>query len=254
MSAAEAPGQEIGERRTVGAELADSLRRGAAAAKANLLPGMVLWIVACGIVAAYYFWTPAAGFFRFVGELKTEWGFLFAAISTATFGGILPFFFQGLQRAGQSARLSWRQLPVVTAFWAFRGVEVDALYRLQTVVFGDSPALWVVAPKVLADQLIYLPFWAGPIMMLVYLWKDNACSFSRTRAAIGPNWYRRRVLPLLISNWAIWVPAVTCIYLLPQPLQLPLQNIVVCFWVLLLMFLTTDQRTPNDLVKNFRPE
>jgi hypothetical protein len=47
-------------------------------------------------------------------------------------------------------------------------------------------------------------------------------------------WYRRRVLHVLISNLGVWVPAVCIIFALPTPLQLPLQNIVLCFFSLLL--------------------
>jgi hypothetical protein len=46
------------------------------------------------------------------------------------------------------------------------------------------------------------------------------------------------VLPILIANWGIWTPAVAIIYLLPTALQLPMQNIVLCFFTLLLATIT----------------
>jgi hypothetical protein len=41
-----------------------------------------------------------------------------------------------------------------------------------------------------------------------------------------------------MSTWAVWIPAVTIIYCLPAPLQIPLFNLVLCFWVLVLSFIS----------------
>jgi FtsH-binding integral membrane protein len=48
---------------------------------------------------------------------------------------------------------------------------------------------------------------------------------------------------LLVATWGVWVPAVAVIYLLPTALQLPLQNVVLCFFTLLVIFMT---RRPAD--------
>ena len=119
---------------------------------------------------------------------------------------------------------------------------MDALYRLQAHVFGDAVALGVVLSKVLVDQFVYCPIWAVPTTVILYLWKDCGFSVARTKANLGERWYYRRAVPVMVSNWGVWIPAVTLIYFLPQPLQLPLQNIVACFWVLLLMFITGRAR------------
>lgn len=54
-------------------------------------------------------------------------------------------------------------------------------------------------------------------------------------------WYARTVLPTLIANFGVWVPAVAIIYALPTPLQLPRQNLVLCFFTLLLAHLNRRQ-------------
>lgn len=215
--------------------------QGFAAARANLVPGFVLWVVGLVVVINYYFWPPSKGAFAAVANLKTEYGYLFAAISTGFFGGVLPFIFQKLQAGGARAT-PWNQLPFMTVYWSARGVEIDALYRLQAFVFGDEATAGVVTLKVLADQFLYCPFWCIPTVVLIYLWKDSGYDWKRTRERLGPHWYYRRAVPIMVSNWSVWIPAVAFIYLLPQPLQLPLQNIVVCFWVLLLMVLTAGDR------------
>ncbi len=56
-------------------------------------------------------------------------------------------------------------------------------------------------------------------------------------------WYSRRVLTPLISNLAVWLPAVTIIYSLPPALQLPMQNLVLVFFTLILAHLMRRTRT-----------
>lgn len=42
----------------------------------------------------------------------------------------------------------------------------------------------------------------------------------------------------LVSTWVVWVPATSLVYTLPSPLQIPLFNLVLCFFVLLLSFVS----------------
>lgn len=198
------------------------------------------------VVLSYYLWPSAEGFFRTISKWKVEGGYLFAALSTAFFAGALPFLFQKLQK-GKRAPMLWSHFGFSVVFWAARGVEIDALYRLQAFVFGDTATWGAVIPKVLIDQFVYGPAWAVPTTVILYLWKDCGFRIGRTRTTLGERWYYRRAVPVMIANWAVWIPAVTLIYFLPQPLQLPLQNIVACFWVLLLLFITgSNLRTPEQ--------
>jgi hypothetical protein len=211
--------------------------QGIEAARANIVPGIFLWMVAVGVVLSYYFLPQAQSFFQEVARLKSDYGYRFSFISTALFAGLIPFIVAVIRRTGATLGLS--QVAFVVIFWGIKGMEFDTLYRVQVFFFGDSPAPGTVAAKVLVDQLVYCPLWAVPSMVLVYLWKDSDFSLSEMRRRLGRHWYRDRMAPVLVSNWALWVPAVTCIYLLPAPLQLPLQNLVICFWVLILMFMTS---------------
>ena len=63
----------------------------------------------------------------------------------------------------------------------------------------------------------------------------------RGAAAVGERWYLTRCLPLLIMNLGVWVPAVAIIYALPLALQLPMQNLVLCLFVLVVMMLTREE-------------
>jgi len=62
----------------------------------------------------------------------------------------------------------------------------------------------------------------------------------------------RQTVPVLISNWAVWVPAVAMIYAMPPALQLPIQNLVACLWVMMVMFMTkpAEARPPEGEMTN----
>jgi hypothetical protein len=43
---------------------------------------------------------------------------------------------------------------------------------------------------------------------------------------------------MLLANWGVWIPTVAAIYALPVGLQLPMQNLALCLWSLMLAFMT----------------
>jgi hypothetical protein len=144
-----------------------------------------------------------------------------------------------LRRGGGRTRGS--HLPILVAFWAYKGLEVDLLYRLQSRVFGDTAHWTVLVQKVLVDQLLYCPLLAIPATTLCYSGLRRGWRRLLDGRSLA-GWYRREVIPLLVLNWMVWLPAVSLIYCLPLPLQLPMQNLVLCLWSLFLLFL---QGTPS---------
>ena len=215
------------------------LRRGWAAGRTNIVPGMIIVLVALGVLAGYHRWPVFHDAMEVVGAWKTRFGLLFPLVSTAVFGGLLPVFFRLIPPETRKDP-QWRHLPFFVLFWAYKGIEVDLLYRLQAWVFGDTADPWVVAAKVVVDQLVYCPVWAVPTMVLAYRWKEAGYNVGETRRRLGERWYVNRCLPVLVASLVIWVPAVAVIYNLPLALQLPLQNLVLCLFVLLVMILTGD--------------
>ncbi len=220
---------------------AGPVAQGVAAARANLVPTMVLQAAAVLIVLGYYFVQPVHAALENLAQLKLRHGYAFSALSTMAVAGLLPFFLQYLQRGGRRFLLA-KHVPFILLYWAVKGVEVDAFYRLQAVMFGDNTQPVTVAAKMLFDQFVYTPLWGVPCTVAVYRLKDVGFDLRKWDVLPLTSFYRRRILAALITTWAIWIPAVTVIYCLPLPLQLPLQNIVMCLWVLL--FLVIAGRTP----------
>ena len=50
---------------------------------------------------------------------------------------------------------------------------------------------------------------------------------------MGPGWYRRLVLPNLLTNYFVWFPGTLIFYSMPTDLQLVVANCIGCFWALM---------------------
>lgn len=211
---------------------------GLRSARANLLPGFVLQVFALSLVLSYYFHGPTREALDGFSAWRAEVGLVVPMVTTAVFGGLIPFFYlraRRATRAGQNARRG----VTMTAFWGIRGVEINFLYTGLAVVFGANNEVGTIVVKSLFDQMIYCPIWAIPVSWAFYAWVESGYNTRWLWAEIRRRgWYRRRVVPVLISNVGVWVPAVAIIYSLPTALQLPLQNVVLCFFTLLLAHMT----------------
>ena len=208
-------------------------RAGLRSARANLAPGFVLQLGALALVIAYYREPGVRAALGRVANWRAEWGVSFSMLSTGFFGGVLPMLYLR-SRAATRSRYTWAQGAAVAAFWTYKGFEIDLWYRVLAWICGEGHGVATIAAKTFSDQFIYCPVIAIPMTAVVYEWVES--HFSRASLAAdlrAPSWYRRRCLPLLLSNLGVWLPTVCIIYALPTPLQLPLQNIVLCFFTLL---------------------
>ncbi len=213
-------------------------RAGLRGARANLLPGLALQAGALALVIAYYRHDATRELFGRLATWRVETGFAFSFVSTALFGAVLPLVYLW-SRSDTRTRYNARQSAALIAFWAYKGVEVDALYRLLAFFFGTGHDVRTIVVKAFFDQFIYCPFFAVPVTVLAYEWiearLDRGAVLADLRAG---GWYRRRGMAMLLSSFGVWLPAVCIIYALPTPLQLPLQNLVLCFYTLLVAHVT----------------
>lgn len=227
-----------------------AVRTGLHSARENALPGFILWIAAAAIVAGYWLLEPVHRFLSDLGQFKAESGYLYSAVATGIFGGLIPFLWRwtrGKKRARETGTQLWN-VPAwaaglfLTLFWAYKGVEIDWFYRLQALIFGSGSALSVLVPKVLVDQFVYNTLWAGWIQLLAYWWLERAL---KPAALVDPAFWRTigpRLVTILISTWGVWIPMVCIIYSMPAELQVPLFNIALCFWSLMLASITVEKK------------
>lgn len=209
-------------------------RAGLRSARANLAPGFALQVVALTLVLAFYWHEPTRAALSRLAAWRTHVGVVFAIASTGIFGGLIPVLFLRA-RAVTRRHYTWAQGLALTAFWAYKGFEIDLFYRGLAYFFGEGHDVATIATKTVIDQFCYSPLFAVPTTALCFEWIEFRFSGAALRADVRRGgWYRRKILPVLISNLGVWLPAVCIIYALPTPLQLPLQNLVLCFFTLLL--------------------
>ena len=222
-----------------------------AAVLTNAGPGLALTAFALAVLLGYEFFPPLRDALQRLAAWRAEQplpvALGFAALSTTLAGAVLPEVVQRLRPAGRPEPLA--RFAYLLVFWAVVGLQVDLLYRGMDALLGAGRDPATVAAKVFLDMFVYCALFAMPETVLVYGFKDVGFSWSRLRDrqrlgdGIG-RWFRREVFPLLCSAWAVWIPAVCVIYLLPLPLQLPMQNIVLAFWCLMLAVLAGGEQSP----------
>lgn len=216
-------------------------KAGLRSARANLVPGLVLQAFALAVVFGYYLHEPTRAALSSLAALRNDVGVSFGIVSTGLFGGLLPLLYLKATPATRT-RVSWGQGLALTGFWAYKGFEIGLWYHLLARVVGETADVPTVAIKTLLDQAIYCPVWAIPTTALFYLWTKTGFNVRAVAEdVLAPRWYVRRVLPLLYANMGVWLPLVCIIYALPTALQLPLQNIVLCFFTLMLAHLSQHQ-------------
>jgi hypothetical protein len=210
-------------------------KSGLRGARANVLPGLALQAVALALVVGYYFQPAVHAGLAALARERERTGMVFGVVSTGLCGGVFPFLYLHFapRGPGGSPRYAWAQGAALTVFWAYKGLEVGIWYVIQARMVGTGHDVATIAVKVVLDQFGYCPVLAVPVTAAVYQWVDSRFDGSGLWADVrAGRWYQRRALPVLISNLGVWIPAVALIYALPTPLQLPLQNIILCFYTL----------------------
>lgn len=216
-------------------------RTGWESARRLIGPALLLQAVAIGLVLAYYFVPATQSAFSTLASVRAAGGYTYSALSTALFGGLLPFLYLRLNPHTR-ATVPWNHLWFYLAFWAWKGAETDLWYRVLGSVLGQGADLRTVAIKVLIDQFLFNPLYTSPIGAVCFAWKDAGFRWAPVAADLrAGRWYARRILPIAIAVWAVWIPVVCCVFALPGALQIPLFNVVLCFWSMLYASMTARQ-------------
>lgn len=220
-------------------------RAGLRAARANLVPGLIVQATMVALLVAYHLVPVVREFLEQQAEVKGRWGYGYSALSGVVAGGVLPellrvFVFQ----KGKPSRANLREFAFAAPFWAFMGMAADLLYRWQAVWFGDEATPASVVPQVLVDQFLYNPLFAAPVTVWAYAWKNSGCRW-RGRW-FTPGYYRDHIVPTLVANWGVWIPLVTVLYALPEPVQIPMFALALALWVMIYGWMAREQAVPPE--------
>ena len=220
-----------------------------AAVKQSIKPALLVWGI-MGFVAALYYTIPATQvFFVALSGLQEKLGPLFPFLGMGLAVGVIAESLKVML----SADKTWRKANTFNAFFNLTmfgclGVIQNYFYMLQVALFGDSGSLQSLVLKVMMDEFVWTAFFANPYQIILCMWKNSGFSIPKVVTQLRPfkAFWGTQVLPVLITNWAFWIPMVAIIYSFPSVLQLPLAILAVTIWVLLLSILTAS----NDPEKN----
>jgi hypothetical protein len=218
---------------------------GLRAARANLIPGLVIQAAMVALVLAYYFWPPARVWMARLAELKREGGYMFSLVSGVLAGGLLPELLTvaAFQR-WRVSRENASSLAFGACFWGLMSMVVDALYRLQAVAFGPEVDFATVFKKTVVDQFLFTPFVSIPLTVVVFEWRHRGFRAAGMSRVLGLDFYRQKVLPAVVSGLGFWLPVVVLVYCLPPLLQFPLFTLALTLWVMIFTWISHAHREP----------
>lgn len=215
-----------------------ALRRAGQAARANLLPGLLLQALLLIFLGLYLAHEGTRDVLFQVADLKKEASYLFAFVSYILSAAILPELLRiGIFQKGRATKQNLSHFLSSAPAWGAMGVLVDAFYRLQGFWFGTGNDLGTVLTKVAVDQFIFSPFVASAIMIGYFSWRDSGFRRSALRKIFNRDFFPQRVFPVQVAGWCIWIPGVSLVYFMPSELQIPVASLIQAFWVLVFTML-----------------
>ncbi len=216
---------------------------GMRAARANLLPGLIVQALMLSILLAYYFHPPMSGWLDGLAEIKARWSYGYSAVNAIIAGALIPELLKILVfQNGRLLRKNSANLLFSIPLWCIMGVIVDFFYRCQAGWFGSAVTFPVVTKKVLVDQFIYNPLFAAPMTAWLYDWKNSGYQAAGSGRFFTVGYYRDVIVPTLFATWGVWIPVVAILYSLPALLQIPLFGLALSLWVVLFTWMS-EQRT-----------
>jgi len=229
-----------------------SLRLAAAAAKVNLLPGLLLQCLMLAFFSLYVAHEGTRRFLEEVAQMKHEAGYLFSFFSYVVASALLPeiiriVFFQSGKPTVRNLRMFFTAAPA----WGLIGVLVDFFYHWQIVWFGSGTDWATLLCKMFVDQFLFSPFLSNPLILGWFVFRDAGFRSSAWRKIFCADFFLERVFPVQVAGWGVWIPGVLLIYFMPEFLQIPVAVLIQIFWVLLFTTIGESLRRRGDQSRKF---
>jgi len=220
-------------------------RVGLKAAKANLLPGLVVQGLMLTLILSYYS-SPVVqiGLDR-LGQVKSTWGLAFVLLASALSGAIFPEILKILLL--QKARVTQentKNIVFLVPYWMLLGACVDLFYQGQEMLFGNHTDWLTVATKVAVDPFLYTPFFACPLAVILVELRRLKWNLNAIGGMLNRNFYQFRIFPLVIAAWGVWIPLVSVVYAMPTALQFPVFSLILSFWSLMQSMIASGPPEP----------
>ena len=217
--------------------LSSLLAPGVAAVRRYWKPFLLLQGSALLLVLAYYNSASVRDACVQLSNFKQHGGLLFTAIAAGMAGALLPELAKAIMLGDRKiTRQRLRDIAFNLAIFAISGIIVDVQYHFTALLLGDHADVKTVIKKILFDQLVTTPIYGTPYWLVVFSLRSHRFNPVATVREFSVEWYKQKVLPLLIPGWAFWTPMVALIYSLPGPLQFCLYCFALAAWSLLMVF------------------
>lgn len=215
---------------------------GLRAARANLVPGLILQGLMLTLLVSYYFHPPMQQWLDALAVVRARWGYGYSVLNSLVAGALIPELLRiSLFQKGAIQSKNVGNLAFSIPFWCSMGLAVDVFYRLQAHWFGAEASVSVVLQKVVVDQFIYNPLFAAPVTAWLYDWKSRGYRTKGIGVFFTRSYYVEVVVPGLFATWGVWIPVMLVLYSLPSLLQVPLFGLALSLWVMLYSWMS-EQR------------
>ena len=199
--------------------------------KANAVPMIVLWTMAAALVGGYFLVPGVAAGLEPLRDWMERSVWEGAVASQVVFSGLLPWVFYAMVRSIRPRANALTCVLQVVWGCAF-GVLCNWFFFFQDALFGPSDRFSIVAVKVLLDQFGWTVLLAPPSAVFCF-WLGRDMSLSTCRRDWPDRFVRDLVLPNLVANWCVAIPANFAVYAFPPALRIVVCGLVGTFWTLL---------------------
>jgi len=212
---------------------------GIAAVRNNLRPFLIIQVCLVAAAVAYYRVPSVQAFAENLAQTKVQSGLMGAAIANIIASIVIPQAARALSRAPLLAR---RDVPFQILFFGFLGMVIDLLYQVLDRIFGKEPNLVTLVQKVCTDMFISSPLVTIPFSAAMFAFHERGYSLARTRTAFRNGGFLAIYMPMLVTCWAFWLPAVSAIYAMPNPaLQFLLYLFAEAGWSLIIVHMAQSE-------------
>ncbi len=186
------------------------------------------------IVATYFLWPAGSAVLSAYAHWQASGGALGTGFVYGVAGGVLSeLSYVYFQLGGRWTRENVENVGFKFVIFLISGSIVYEFYHYQAIWWGTGASLRVIVPKVIVDQFGYTVLFAAPYYAVLTRWQALRYSGTKLWRELRGDFFTNRVLPVLVTNWMFWIPAVSFVYAMPSVLQPPLAAFATAIWGLL---------------------
>lgn len=207
-----------------------ALQIGLRAIRVNMFSAVLLWAFAMTVVLVYYYVPVVAEMVQPITGFMSNNPYFGSLISQVIFSGALVWL---LYNANMRSRPRHITLTVFLqmSWGCVFGCACVWFFHLQEQFFGNGNDLCTLTKKVFVDQFCWTVL-LSPLGATFNYFIGKDMSLPRCRAEWPDAGLRDIVLPNLVMNWCIWIPANYCVYLFPASMRIVVTGLLGTFWML----------------------